>query len=73
MFATKMNNKLPLYVSQVPDPNGMAIDALNISWEALDSYAYCLMSHSKTEKMRNYACQIIVVSPGWPRMSWFET
>ena len=41
MFATKMNNKLPLYVSPVPDPNAMAIDALNISWQALDSYAYC--------------------------------
>ena len=41
MFATKMNNKLPLYVSPVPDPNAMAVDTLNISWEALDSYAYC--------------------------------
>ena len=41
MFATKMNNKLPLYVSPVPDPNAMAADALNISWEALDGYAYC--------------------------------
>ena len=41
VFATKMNNKLPLYVSPVPDPNAMAIDALNISWQALDSYAYC--------------------------------
>ena len=41
MFATKMNNKLPLYVSPVPDPNAMAVDALNISWEALDGYAYC--------------------------------
>ena len=24
-----------------PDPNAMAVDALNISWEALDGYAYC--------------------------------
>ena len=32
MFATKLKNKLPLYVSPVPDPNAMAVDALNISW-----------------------------------------
>ena len=32
---------LPLYVSPFPDPNTMGIDALNILWEALDSYAYC--------------------------------
>ena len=41
MFATKMNNKVPLYVSLVPDPNAMAVDVLNISWEALDGYAFC--------------------------------
>ena len=41
MFATKMNNKLPLYLSPVPEPNAMAVDALNISWVALDGYAYC--------------------------------
>ena len=40
MFATKMN-KLPLYVSPVTDSNAMEVDALNVSWEALDSYAYC--------------------------------
>ena len=143
MFATKMNNKLPLYVSPVPDPNAMAIDALNISWQALDSYAYCynriytnrmvssskdisedlpnlaqtngryvcnqdeqqatslcissprpkcnsnrcieylvagsrrlcLLSHSSDtkndSKMKTYACQMIVIAPGWPGMSWF--
>ena len=41
MFATKIDNKLPLYVSPVPDPNAMVVDALNISWEVLDGYAYC--------------------------------
>ena len=41
MFATKMNNKLPLSVSPVPDPNAMVVDAMNISWERMDCYAYC--------------------------------
>ena len=73
MFATKMNNKLPLYVSPVTDPNAMAVDALNISWEALDSYAYCPIAliPKMILKMRTCACQMIVVAPGWPGMSWF--
>ena len=73
MFATKMNNKLPLYVSPVPNPIAMAIDALNLSWEALDSYAYCPIAviPKLIKKMRTYACQMIVVAPGWPGMSWF--
>ena len=41
MFATKLNHKLPIYVSPVPDANAMNIDALNISWECLDGYAFC--------------------------------
>ena len=41
MFATKMNNKLPLYSSPIPDPNVMPVGALNILWDALDGYAYC--------------------------------
>ena len=73
MFATKMNHKLPLYVSPVPDPNAMAVDALNISWEALNGYAYCPIAliPKMIKKMRTYACQMIVVAPGWPGMSWF--
>ena len=73
LFATRMNNKLPLYVSPVPDPNAMAVDALNISWEAMDGYVYCPIAliPKVVQKMRSYACQMIVVAPGWPGMSWF--
>ena len=35
----------------------------------------CLLSnsshHKGSSKMRSYACQMIVVAPGWPGMSWF--
>ena len=42
MFATELNNKLPQSVdSPVPDPDAMAVHALNILWEALHSYACC--------------------------------
>ena len=73
MFATKMKNKLPLYVSPVPDPNSMTVDALNILWEALDGYAYWPISliPNLIKKMRTYACEMIVVDPEWPGMSWF--
>ena len=32
LFVTRLNHKLPLYVSPVPDPNAWDIDALNINW-----------------------------------------
>ena len=40
MFATRYNYKLVQYVSPVPDPNAWAEDALTVSWENLDMYAF---------------------------------
>ena len=40
LFATRLNTKLPLYVSPIPDPQAWAVDALNIPWENLVAYAY---------------------------------
>ena len=40
LFATRFNNKLPLFVSPVPDPMATAVDALILSWENLDAYVF---------------------------------
>ena len=40
LFATRFNNKLPQFVSPVPDPQTWAVDALSLSWEDLDPYAF---------------------------------
>ena len=40
LFATRFNNKLPQFVSPLPDPQAWAVDALSLSWEDLDPYAF---------------------------------
>ena len=57
----------------VPDANAMHIDALNISWEGLDGYAFCPVAliPRVIQKMNTYRCRMIVVAPGWPRVHWF--
>ena len=40
LFATRFNNKLPQFVSPVPDAMATAVDALSLSWEELDAYAF---------------------------------
>ena len=40
LFATRFNNKLPLFVSPVPDLLASAVDALSLPWEGLDAYAF---------------------------------
>ena len=66
-------SKLPIYVSPVPDANTVNIDALNISWEGLDGYAFCPVAliPKVIQEMNTYRCKMIIVAPGWSRMHWF--
>ena len=40
LFVTRLNQKVPLYVSLVPDQHVWNIDALNMVWSDLTAYAY---------------------------------
>ena len=67
LFATHLNCKVPLYVSPVPDQNAWNIDALNINWSGLITYAYppAALLHRVIQKIRQSSCLIIVIAPGW--------
>ena len=73
LFATRLNHKVPLYVSPVPDQNAWDIDALNINWLGFTAYAYppTALLHSVIQKIRQSSGLIIVIDPGWPGMPWF--
>ena len=71
LFATRFNNKLPQFVSPVPDPQAWAVDALCLSWEDLDVYAFppAAILGKVVDKLQHYPCNRII--PGWPNMPWF--
>ena len=74
LFATRFNNKLPQFVSPVPDPQAWAVDALSLSWENLDPRAFppAAILGKVVEKLQDYPCnRIILIAPGWPNMPWF--
>ena len=78
MFATRYNCKLTKFVSPVPDPNAWAVDALTVSWEDLDMYAFppnVLTGQSGRKvvsKLSDHLYKrVILIAPGWPNMLWF--
>ena len=73
LFATRFNNKLPQFVSPVPDSLAVAVDALSLQWEDLDAYAFPPAAIlGKMVKLQDSPCKrIILIPPGWPNMSWF--
>ena len=74
LFATRFNNKLPLFVSPVPDPLATAVDALSLPWEDLDAYALSprAILGKVVEKLQDSPFKrIILIAAGWPNMPWF--
>ena len=74
LFATRFNHKLPWFVSQVPDQAAWAVDALSLSWEHLNAYAFPPVSllPQVVSKIRDQGChRMILIAPGWPNMPWF--
>ena len=72
LFATRFNNKLPQFVSPVPDSLAVAVDALSL--QSLDAYAFppAAILGKVVEKLQDSPCKrIILITPGWPNMPWF--
>ena len=74
LFATSFNNKLPQFVSPMPDLLAIAVDALSLPWEDLDAYAFppVAILGKVVKKLQDTPCKrLILITPGWPNMTWF--
>ena len=75
LFATRLNHRLPLYVSPILDPAAWAVDALSLNWNLLFGYAFPPFNliPAVLEKIRlSHQCRIILIAPCWPQRSWFN-
>ena len=66
LFATRFNHKLPQFVSPVPDPLAVAVDALTLPWEDIDAYAFppTAILGKVVEKLQDSPCKrLILIAP----------
>ena len=74
MFATSLNNRLPVYCSPVPDPLAWKVDAFTVPWDGLDVYAFppfpvirlCINRVLTSQRTR-----VTLIAPKWPRQEWY--
>ena len=75
LFATKLNNKLPTYVSPCPDENSAAIDALSTPWDRwkhLYIFPPTNLISKVLAKMKDVPAEsIILVTPDLHSKPWF--
>ena len=73
LFATRLNNRLPMYVSPISDSKALAIDALSVSLDHIHGYAFppVHVIPAILNKIRQFKCRIVQIAPLWPQRSWF--
>ena len=74
LFATRFNNKLPLFVSPVPDPLASACGHTHSAMGGSGCICLPTSRHlgQSSGEVADYPCQrIILIAPGWPNMLWF--
>ena len=74
MFATLSNSHLPRFMSPVPEPRALAVDALSQDWQGRSMYMFPPFPQLNRvmQKLRStQAAEVILVAPWWPSQSWF--
>ena len=74
LFATRLNHRLPIYVSPIPDQKVLSIDALSMDWNRIHAYAFppFHLIPAVINKIWLSQCKIVLIAPLWPDRPWFS-
>ena len=72
--ATVSNSRLPQFMSPIPEPQALAVDALSQDWQGRSMYMFPpfpLLSKVIQKLRSTQEAEVILISPWWPKQSWF--
>ena len=73
LFASRLNNQLPQYVSFKPDPGAVAVNAFSLNLRHLKFYAFPPFSviNAFLQRVREDHASGILIVLNWPTQAWF--
>ena len=74
MFATVHNTHLPQFMSPVPEPRALVIDALSQDWQGKSMYVFppfSLLNKIIQKLSTTQMGEVILITPWWPSQPWF--
>ena len=73
LFACRLNNQLPKYVSWKPYPGACRVDAFSISWSGKFVYIFPPFSllNRCLQKLENDQTSALLIAPVWPTQVWW--
>ena len=69
LFATRLNNRLPVFGSPMADPLAVDVDAMSMSWKGMFAYAFppfVMLGRVLEKVLKDHPCEMILVTPKWP-------
>ena len=74
LFATSENAQLPRFITPTADPAAVTSNAFTYQWNQELGYANPPWSliPQVLAKVRQDACQLVIVVPNWPSAAWFN-
>ena len=75
LVVSRINHQIDRYISWIPDPKALAIDAFSIKWNTEFYYIFPPFSllGKVTEKVYRDKTKVIVVIPKWPTQHWYSS
>ena len=72
LFACRLNNQLPKYVSWKPDPVACHVDAFSFFWSGTFVYIFPPFSllNRCLQKLENDQTSALLIAPVWPTQVW---
>ena len=73
LFASSDNHQLPQYVSYLPDPKAVAVNAFSLLWTNLFPFIFCPFSviNSVLQKLEQDQAEAVMVAPSFTTQPWF--
>ena len=73
LFVSRLNHKVPLYVSRYPDPGAVAVDAFRLDWSQWRSSIHppVVLLRLVLQKVKDDRATALLVAPHWPGQSWY--
>lgn len=75
LFASRINNQLPLYVARYPDPGSIATDAFLQNWNQWTVFIHApiVLLPKILQKIRQDQATGLVIAPTWSGQPWYPT
>lgn len=75
LFASRLNYQLERYVSFLPDPEAVCVNAFSFPWKNIFFFIFppFSMLRKVLQKIQQDKADAIVIAPLWPTQAWFPT